>query len=39
MQPQALAKPAPPKSTLVRCGADFWRVFNLNPLVKEKPDG
>jgi hypothetical protein len=38
MPVQALARPSPPKATLVRRGADFWRVFNLNPLTKEKPD-
>lgn len=31
-------RPAPPKATLVRKGADFWRIFNLDPLTKIKPD-
>ncbi len=31
-------RPIPPKATLVRQGADFWRVFDLSPLTKDKPD-
>ena len=31
-------RPIPPKAMLVREGADFWRVFNLNPLEREKPN-
>ena len=31
-------RPIPPKATLVRQGADFWRVFDLSPLTKDKPE-
>jgi hypothetical protein len=31
-------RPIPPKATVVRQGADFWRMFNLSPKTWDKPD-